>query len=89
MGAIHISSWRYGQEEGNDLTHLQNSDSANRATHGQHTATHATHASVSIHTSHAIHDWPSKHLAGAKSSGDLLLYDHCTNIWAYNLLGLI
>ena len=79
MGAICISSWRYGREEGNDLACLQNSDSTNCATHGQHTTMHATHASISIHTSHAIHTGPSKHchLAGAKSSDDLPLYNHC------------
>ena len=79
MGAIHISSWRYGREEGNNLAHHPNSDSANHATHGQHTAMmHATHASDSIHTSCAIHAGPSKHchLVGAKSSGNLLLYNY-------------
>ena len=59
MGAICISSWRYGWKEGNDLACLQNSDTTNHATHGQHTAMHAKHASVSIHTSCAVHAGPS------------------------------
>ena len=78
MGASHISNWRYGREEKNDLACCQNSDSANCATHGQHPTMHVIHASINTTTSCVMHAGPSKHcrLAGAKSSGDLPLYDH-------------